>query len=170
LLSQEPAHGYELQRRLASELPALWNLRESQLYATLKRLEARGLITGRGSQGAGRAARRRFRLTAAGSRLFEGWLLTPTPASVRAIRVEFLSRLHFALQRDRTLARRLLDEQADAILHAIDRLETGLEALPIERPLSRLAAKLRIQQLRSTIDWLAECGATLGLEEEHTAR
>jgi DNA-binding PadR family transcriptional regulator len=168
-LQLEPAHGYELKRRLASDLPGLWNIPESQLYATLKRLEARGLIAGRGTRGAGRAARRRFRVTPAGSRLFESWLAKPTPPSIRAIRVEFLTRLHFALRRDRTLARRLLDEQAASIHRALTRLETSLETLPLEPALPRLGAQLRIQQLHSAIDWLSECRTALGLEGEAPA-
>jgi DNA-binding PadR family transcriptional regulator len=130
----------------------------------LKRLEARGLITARGAEGAGRAARRRFQLTDAGSRRLEAWLAAPTPPSVRAIRVEFLTRLHFALLRDRPFARRILAEQAKAVGQALSRLESWLEELPQEASISRLGAQLRIRQLRSTIDWLAECHATLGLE------
>ncbi len=170
LLSSEPGHGYDLKRRLADELPGLWNLRESQLYATLKRLEARGLITGRGARGAGRAAKRRLRLTPRGARMFEAWLTTPTPPSIRAIRVEFLSRLHFALQRDPALARRLINEQEESILRGLGRLETFLAGLPLEPPLPRLGAQLRIRQLRSAIDWLSESRGALGLEDEAPMR
>jgi DNA-binding PadR family transcriptional regulator len=170
LLSLEPAHGYELKRRLANDLPGLWNIPESQLYATLKRLEARGLIAARGAEGAGRAGRRRFHLTTAGSRRLEAWLTAPTPPSIRAIRVEFLTRLHFALLRDRVLAGRILTDQAKAVRQALARLQTGLEELPPGAPISRLGAQLRIRQLHSTIDWLAECGATLGLDGETAIR
>jgi DNA-binding PadR family transcriptional regulator len=170
LLSLGPAHGYELNRRLARDLPGLWSIPESQLYATLKRLEARGLIAARGAEGVGRAGRRRFHLTTAGSRRLEGWLAAPTPPSIRAIRVEFLTRLHLALLRDRAFARRILADQAKAVRQALARLQKGLEELPSEALISQLGAQLRIRQLRSTIDWLAECGIALGLEGEGPAR
>jgi hypothetical protein len=80
--------------------------------------------------------------------------------------VEFLTRLHFALLRDRPFARRILADQGKAVRQALSRLERWLEELPREASISRLGAQLRIRQLRSTIDWLAECGATLGLEGE----
>lgn len=162
-LSIGPAHGYELKRRLSGELPGLWNLSESQLYATLKRLEGRGLITARLPEGVGRAARRRFHLTPAGTRHLEAWLTSPTPPSVRAVRVEFLTRLHFALLRDRGFAREILERQSESIRQALSRLQASLRPGPA---LPRLAVQLRIRQLRSAIEWLGECRTALGLARE----
>lgn len=169
-LALEPAHGYELKQRLASDLPGLWNISESQLYATLKRLEARGLITARMPEGAGRLARRRFHLTPAGSRHLEAWLAAPTPPSVRAIRVEFLTRLHFALLRDRDFARKILKDQSESLRQALKRLQGALDSGAAGPPLPLLGAQLRIRQLRSAIEWLAECGAALGLAGEAATR
>ena len=45
LLIMRECHGYELRRRFSETLAGLWHISESQLYATLKRLEEKNLLT-----------------------------------------------------------------------------------------------------------------------------
>jgi hypothetical protein len=56
-------------------------------------------------------ARRKFRVTSAGRRRFEDWLSAPTEPSAHAIRVEFLTRLFFALAISSVSAQSLIDQQ-----------------------------------------------------------
>jgi DNA-binding PadR family transcriptional regulator len=160
-LSQRPAHGYELQHRLATELDQLWHLAPSQVYATLDRLEKRKSIAGRDLTPAGAPRRREYHLTEAGHREFEAWLLAQTAVSVRAIRIEFTTRLYLAQARSPTLARQLLAQQRTAVEASLRQHEALLPALAAGQPFNRLALLLRVQTLRGILDWLAACELTL---------
>jgi len=161
LLNQQPAHGYELQHRLSAELDQLWHLAPSQVYATLDRLENRGLIAGRDQSPAGGPRRRQYHLTAAGREVFEVWLMAPTAVSVRTIRIEFTTRLYLAHAISPELARRLLAEQQAASQASLQTLEARLLALAASRPFNRLALLLRVQTLRGILGWLTACDTAL---------
>ena len=164
-LEQHPAHGYDLYQRLKAELGQVWHISLSQVYSLLKRLEDQGGILGETETQDKLPARRLFRLTEAGQQRFEVWLRAPTGSSVRAIRVEFTTRLYFALARDHDLARNLIDAQAAAIRSGLARLETSLSELPSEQRFNHLGLSLRIGQLTSILDWLDTCRGELGLSE-----
>lgn len=164
-LAQRPTHGYDLYQRLTDELGQVWYISLSQVYNILKRLEDQGLILGETETQDKLPARRLFHLTEAGQQRFETWLRTPTGCSVRAIRVEFTTRLYFALAREHSLARSLIDAQAAAIRSGLARLETSLDELPTGQRFNRLGLALRIGQLTSILDWLGACWPDLGLSE-----
>lgn len=165
LLMQRPDHGYELHQRLYTDLGQVWHVSQSQVYNILNRLEAHGFIVATVQEQEKLPARRRFRLTPAGRRRFDKWLHTPTGSSVRAIRVEFVTRLYFARALDVELARELIDLQTDTVRASLGRLQDMLAGLPQGQPFNRLGLELRIRQLTSILDWLAECRATLGLDK-----
>ncbi len=159
LLSQQPAHGYELQRRLVEALGQVWHMQLNQVYNLLKRLEARGLVTGTDEPATGAPPRRRFAVTPAGRAQFEHWLNSPTPPNVRAIRVEFTSRLYFAVTRERRLALRLVHEQAAQVAIYVADLQRQLDATPSERSFDRLGLALRVRTLTGVLAWLEDCQA-----------
>ena len=111
LLSQGPAHGYELHQRLTTELGQVWHLSQSQIYNILNRLDGKGFIHGTLQEQDKLPAKRSFRLTGAGQQRFMDWLNLPSRSSVRAIRVEFTTRLYFALTISQDLAHQLIDAQ-----------------------------------------------------------
>lgn len=156
LLRQRPAHGYELHQRLSADLGGLWHLSQSQAYSTLKRLEARRWITASPHPQPNLPDRRLLRLTPEGRRRFHDWLHTPTSNSVRAIRVEFLTRLFFAGQSDSALRLKLIDEQAKAVVEGLQRLDAE-RLRPSASVIADLAHDLRVRQLASVLTWLDEC-------------
>ncbi len=158
-------HGYELHRRLVSELGQVWHISLSQTYNILSRLESQGLIAGKLQRQPKRPSRKAFHLTAAGQRRFEKWLRAPTGSSVHAIRVEFTTRLYFALASDAPLARDLIDSQTAEVQRGLQRLQVTLASIPPEQTFNRLGLTLRIRQLTSVLAWLAECRTALGLEK-----
>ena len=121
-LSQAPSHGYELHRRLEEELQGIWSLSQSQCYNILKRLEAQGDVRGEVQQQEAAPAKRLLALTPAGRKRFERWLHEPTPGSVRAIRIEFLTRLYFARSQDAQFAQELIDDQKHSLMKDVQRL------------------------------------------------
>jgi DNA-binding PadR family transcriptional regulator len=155
-LAQQPAHGYDLHQRLLSELGQVWHIGQSQLYNLLKRLEAQGDIVAALQEQSRLPDRRVFHLTGQGRARFEKWMETPTGSSVRAIRVEFITRLYFARLQNPDLAARLILVQMDETRLGLERLRRKLENLPPEQLFNRLGLELRVRQLNSVLDWLEE--------------
>ena len=163
-LNRQPAHGYDLHQRLTEELGQIWHISLSQTYNILKRLEAKGFIVGVVQAQDKAPARRRFRLTQAGRRRFEEWLSAPSEPSARAIRVEFLTRLYFIYTTTPEAARDLIEAQIGQTQAGIARLTTVLAELPSDQTFNQLGLDLRLRQLTSMLDWLAECRTILGFE------
>jgi|SRR5579859_727532 len=156
LLNQQPAHGYELHRRLTDELGQVWHLPLNQVYNILNRLEERGLVSGAAEPGLGGPERRRFKLTEAGRTRFRIWLYSLTPCNIRAIRVELTTRLYFARDVSPDLAQRLLSEQTALVQEFQAQLCARLEALPPAATPGRMALALRVRTLAVIVEWLGE--------------
>jgi PadR family transcriptional regulator AphA len=157
LLLRGPAHGYELHQKLTAELDQVWHLSQSQIYNILNRLEEKDFIRGTLQEQEKLPAKRLFHLTPAGKEHFESWLNTPSRSSVRAIRIEFTTRLYFAYALDPDLAAQLIEAQILAIQAGLKRLEAQQASLPGEQIFNRMGLDLRIRQLSSILDWLASC-------------
>ena len=69
LLEHAPRHGYELAARIDEDSQGALSYNFASLYATLYKLEERGLVQGRWVERAGQRRRRYYRLTAAGASL-----------------------------------------------------------------------------------------------------
>lgn len=158
LAAGPPTHGYDLRRRLRDELGQVWHASQSQTYAILARLEARGLVCSTVVEQARLPARRLLELTPAGRAQFEAWLAAPTGASIRAIRVDFITRLYFAARLHPELAPGMVQVEINAARAVLHDLQTDLAAMPaVEQRFNRLALELRIRQLSAVIDWLNTC-------------
>lgn len=68
LVDQEPLHGYEISGRIEARSGGTLVFTLASLYATLYRLEGRGLIRGRWVEQAGQRRRRYYRITEEGRR------------------------------------------------------------------------------------------------------
>jgi len=164
-LAQQPAHGYELHQRLVADFSQIWHVSLSQTYNILKRLEEQGYITGTVQEQEKLPSRRWFRLTPPGRRRFNSWLCSSASYSVRAVRVEFTTRLYFAHALDPDRLSDLIESQTAEIQSGLTQLQTMLAEIPPEKIFNRLGLELRIRQLSSLLDWIAECRSTLGLQE-----
>ena len=69
LLDEEPRHGYELVRVIDERSGGALTFNFASLYATLYKLEERGLILGRWVEQAGQRRRRYYKLTPAGAKI-----------------------------------------------------------------------------------------------------
>lgn len=164
LLNQQPAHGYALHERITQELGTIWHISLSQTYNLLNRLESQGYIAGMAQEQEKLPARRKFRVTSAGRRRFEDWLSAPTEPSAHAIRVEFLTRLFFALAISPANAQSLIDQQIASTQEGLAQLQTLLGELPPEQIVNCLGLEFRVQQLTGVIAWLDNCKARLSGE------
>ena len=157
LLSQGAAHGYELHQKLSYDLNQIWHLSQSQIYNILNRLEGKEFIRGTIQEQEKLPAKRLFELTEAGQMRFDAWLSAPSPSSVRAIRVEFTTRLYFVLEIDPNLAEEIIARQIAETRSGLQRLAAMQSSIPADQIFNRLGLDLRIRQLGSILEWLDSC-------------
>jgi PadR family transcriptional regulator, regulatory protein AphA len=162
-LDQSPAHGYELHQRLITDLREIWHASLSQTYNILTRLETQGFIEGTTRSQENRPDKRELRLTSSGRERFENWLSSLSACSVRAIRVEFMTRLYFLYARNPQAALAMIDAQISALQKYVYHLHSQLAELPQDQTFNQLGMSLRINQLESLAAWLESCKRTLPL-------
>ena len=165
-IAQKSRTGYELKTRCFDrEATWFWPADQAQIYRTLARLEADGMVTSRRQRQTSRPDRKVYSLTALGGRALREWLggdtYLPSP------RDPFLARLRFSSA--------LGDEELSALVLSSRELhQSRLDALreramthPLpgtsQRSLALQAATLQgaIVQERAWIDWLDDLAATV---------
>ncbi len=93
LLADEPAHGYELKKRVDEQLGPLWSLREAQVYNNLRILEREGLIRLEEQVAQdGLPDRKIFDVTEAGGAALDEWTSSPVRSS-RQLKDDFYLKL-----------------------------------------------------------------------------
>ena len=162
-LFEQPNHGYTLHQQLVSELGHVWHVSQSQTYAILKRLRTQGDISAKTMEQEKLPSRQFLHITPAGSRRFKQWLVKPSGSSVRAIRLEFITRLYFAQKLYPEKLRTMIKKEADEIKAVLARLEKSQREIPVEQTSNRLGLGLRIRQLQSVLSWLDECREAFGV-------
>lgn len=153
LLLEGPRDGYQLNRILKQELNQIWRLSQSQLYATLRRLEARGMVTGTQTASKRGLPRRVFELTEAGRRQANEWLTTPSPCSVQVIRLNLPARLYILHRIHPEQVEKLLHDQRIVLLDGLQRLQEQLNLIPESQPFNRMACEIRINQIQALLEW-----------------
>lgn len=91
LLSIRPMSGYDIKKHFQRSLNLLWNAPLTQIYPTLRQLEAQGLVEGELTVQDNRPNKRVFRLTEGGHAVLVDWLRRPS--ELRVLRHEYLSKL-----------------------------------------------------------------------------
>jgi PadR family transcriptional regulator AphA len=165
-LSREPMTGYDLKTRCFDMRAGhLWTADQAQVYRSLERLSARGLVRGRLVPQRGKPDRRVYSITSRGRTELSEWLRRPeTPTHVRD---PFLLHLFFApdlrddeivglLEHARTEYQRRLDSlRGDSRdeLEAWER-ETGRAR---DAELRRMTLAAGMTSARTAIDWIDDC-------------
>ena len=149
-------HGYDLHQRIAENLSMLWRASQSQVYATLERLEAKGLISGDIQVQEKRPARRVFCLTPLGRTVVEQWLYQPTLCSVQAIRMELPARLFILNRVKPAQIQEMIDAQLAEIRAGFHNLARTLPKIPPEQIYNRMALQMRLQQIEALLAWMEE--------------
>ncbi len=155
------ASGYDLARLAASSVAHIWTPSQSQIYKTLPRLAARGLVRTREVEQRGRPDKAVYRITREGKVVLRRWLdevewEPPSGRVVFPLKLFFCdfaspgtARAQLAAYRS-YLARRL--ERYEA-LHGGDRLfDSDLPGLILQHGIVRVSA---------TLDWVDQAAAAL---------
>lgn len=157
LLAYHEQHGYQLLDvfRDPSQLGCVWALSVSQLYAVLKRLDSQTYITGREVASQDAPTRTVYAISPLGADRLYTWLNEPSPsASIRNVRVEFLSRLYVArLLNQPTLSITRRQKEAcrskrDALVKQRNAMAGGIGFLSLD---------LQIEQLSTILEWIDRC-------------
>lgn len=154
LLSAETRHGYDLLEhfRETAELGRVWTMSTSQVYAVLKRMEKQGLIRGEERAAPGAPPRIEYSVTAAGRERLQKWLFEREPsASMRRVRVEFMSRLYVARLLNLP-AGEIVANQRRACRQQLARTRSAREATA--SAVERTVLDFVIGQLEAAIKWL----------------
>lgn len=144
LLLSNPAHGYQLQSTLESELGPLWDTRASQIYLTLGRMERDGLITVTRVRQENLPDRRYLELTSAGRRFAMNWLQGPGDPGELVVRIA-VARLSIP-ERFEELAASCIEERSATLarLRAMrTELSGGFQAEALDAEILRVRAELR---------------------------
>ena len=150
-------HGYDLHRKVLTDLGHVWHLSQSQAYAILKRLETQGDISAEEISQEKLPSRQLLHITPEGRKRFLDWLGSPSGNSTRAIRLEFITRLYFLNQYFPEKIASAVEQQQAEIEINIRRLEKMHASLPDDQLYNSMSLNMRLKQLKAVLEWLDEC-------------
>lgn len=100
LLNYSPMTGYDLKQTIDHSISHFWHAYHSQIYTTLRQMEADGLVISEIHQTTGLPDRRVYALTTIGLLEFNTWLDSPL-TEMSPVKEELLVRLFFSARRDK---------------------------------------------------------------------
>ncbi len=153
-LMQGPAHGYALHQRAESDLGRIWYMGMSNVYGTLKELEAAGHVEATVDEES-YPPRKVYAVTRAGKETFLAWVREVVPA-VRDMRVEFLAKLYFFHTLGLEGVGQLLDAQERVCRERLEELEQEA-AEGGDDVFERVVSDFRRRRIEASLDWLQAC-------------
>ncbi len=99
-LNYIPMTGYQLKQTMDTSTTHFWHAKLSQIYGTLKALEAEGLITSVVEEQEARPDRRIYTITEAGQRALAEWLSEPL-VETELVKSSLLLKLFFSARLDK---------------------------------------------------------------------
>jgi DNA-binding PadR family transcriptional regulator len=164
LVSEKPAHGYEIHQELQHLVPfaQVWNIRQPQLYALLDKLESQGLMAGELLPGEGRPDRKQLHITPSGRQRFETWRSTPA-AHAYEMRQEFLAKLYFSRRSGKACT--LIECQRETCQSWLDSLNRQFNALNADQVDEQLLFNFRILQVKALLEWLDQAAEQICHEQ-----
>jgi len=158
LLSIQPnLSGYELHKTIEENFGSFWGESYGQIYPTLKRLAAQGMIEPSKSESAPKKRRQTYALTAAGRACLREWLALPFQNDPP--RNEFLLKLFFggeaapgvAISHVRELQER--NRRMLATLEGIENEARGIQSQNPNKPYWMLTLGLGLALTRAALAW-----------------
>jgi len=158
IIARRPIHGYNIYKELdrLDGLGMIWQLKQSQLYALLDKLENDGLIHSTRQESENRPTRNEYQLSEYGRLEFEHWRSSPV-LHPRDLRQEFLARLFFAREAGSHLTSTLLEKQEQVAQQWLRESLQDLAALTNSQDYERTVIQFRIRQIEASLDWLHYC-------------
>ncbi len=163
-----PTSGYDLHKEFATSLANFWSAKLSQIYPTLKRLEADGLVTSEAAASSIGPERRLYGRTPKGERALIAWL--EEGPQILNVRRHYLAQVYFLGALGSASDARAFFEKfleillaRQSLLEAIHRSWRGTrdadfgERLPDSEFYPYMALELGLQANRTRISWCRSC-------------
>jgi PadR family transcriptional regulator, regulatory protein AphA len=161
-LYEKPMYGYEIHQRISDPagLGQVWDLKQSQLYAQMAKMEEDGLVSTEIITQEARPPRKFFLLTPTGTQVYQEWLHSPVDHS-RDMRLDFLVKLYFVQKEGPEAVRSLVERQREVCQHWI-RYQDEHAALCQNPPAYEwYVRRFRAEQNRAFLAWLNTCQQAL---------
>jgi PadR family transcriptional regulator AphA len=157
-LREGPLHGYAIYRQLADpdKIGLVWQIKRSQLYALLGRLEDEGYLTSVLEPQDARPPRKVFELTETGRHAFLDWVQSPVLHG-REVRLTFLVKLYFAQREGSDVAIGLIEQQRKVCQGWLVTQRAKSRAARNNQPYKWLVHQFRIGQIEAIMTWLDDC-------------
>ncbi|WP_343926618.1 PadR family transcriptional regulator [Rhodoglobus aureus] len=166
-----PMTGYELGKTFSSTAAHFWAADQSQLYRTLHRAEADGLVESDTIEQTSRPDRRLYSILEPGREALDTWLRSPLEPDNS--REPFLLRLFFAEPLGSTGVIRLLEGRRDDARKLLATLDALASDAPPDLSGAPLATRLRYATLesgrahaRAEIEWIDELCTQISQHKE----
>jgi PadR family transcriptional regulator AphA len=162
LLADCPRHGYDLYRQIThfDAISLVWNIKQSQLYALLDKLESDGLLKSTLVAGDSHLMKKNFSLTGAGIQTFKAWKTSPVDHP-REMRQEFLAKLYFCQKDGGEAGFELIEEQRSLCYEWLTSQQMDFAAAREDQHFERMVYQFRINQTQAILEWLDYCGIEL---------
>ncbi|MGD0793929.1 MAG: PadR family transcriptional regulator [Terriglobales bacterium] len=165
--------GYDIRKTIQGSVSFFWGESYGQIYPTLKRLAAEGLIVSRKSTSAARPQRQEYSITAAGHACLKEWLAVPYRDDPP--RNEFLLKLFFGREAAPSVSIAHIRDFQDKLKHMLATL-LEMETLGRARhsnnphfPFWMLTHTYGVAQIRSALEWSESALAMLSSAKAATA-
>ena len=156
LLAKEPAHGYELKLALEQTFGAAYpSPNIGQIYVTLKRLEADGLVRGEDVEQDSRPNKKVYELTPQGRDAVAAWVDEPTDGP--RLRDDFFIKLVLAPRAGLADRMELINRQRRHYYTQLRALTDLQEAADSRDTTARLLIEGQYLHLQADLDWLQRC-------------
>ncbi len=165
LLSLGSMSGYQLRQLIDESIGNFWTESYGQIYPTLKKLVAEGMVTAQVEARSEKAERTLYSLTAAGRRRVHDWL--QLPAQVRPPRNELLLKLFFSGLVPREIATRQLEAFRALQMQRVARYKITAEeterrhAKHPDLPYWLITVRYGLHEAQALIAWSEEALRTL---------
>ncbi len=158
IIRKKPIHAYDLDKMLRTvpEFHIVWRFKQSQLYATLNKLERNQLIISTLAAGSAFPFRKVYSATELGNREFEKWRESPVDYP-NLIRSEYMIKILFLLEEPYSEFERLINIQVQECHRWLDHIEKGGENDDRESLYQQVVIEYRRKNIEATIDWLNSC-------------
>ncbi len=153
-LLQEPQHGYQLHQMISDPggLGLIWNLKQSQLYALLSKLEEDEFVVSTLQNQDTHPPRKVFELTVSGRRVFYDWLTSAVTAP-RLVRQDFFAKLYFAKKENKDVVQKLIEVQSMVCQNWVEEFKLKLaESEPLSYGWTMY--QYRLGQVQALKHWL----------------
>lgn len=173
LLAEGPTHGYQLKAAFEARTGGIWQVNVGQIYTTLDRLAADGLVepdphdASADAGAAGGRDRRRWRITREGKEALEAWFDEPSIEPVPA-REDFLVKVLLGLSRSRREALAIIDRQRTELYRLVQADRAARRATPPDGLAEDLMAEAIASRREADLRWLDLCEERLLAADEGT--